>query len=76
MQPRILYAGRLSIRMEGDKKELPGQAESKRICDHQTSPTRNINILSKQRESPKVTKTRKEQRQYTETVTLQVIQCH
>ena len=41
MQPRTLYPTRLSIRIQ-ELKELPGQAETERICDHQTGSARNI----------------------------------
>ena len=42
MQPTILYPVRMSFKIEGEIKKLPGQTETKRICDHQTSPKRNI----------------------------------
>ena len=39
-QPQILYPERMSFKT-GDKKLL-GQTETERLCDHQTSPIRNV----------------------------------
>ena len=41
MQPRILYPGRMSFKIEGEIKRFQ-DTETKRICDHQTSPVKNI----------------------------------
>ena len=51
MKPRISYPARKSFKNRRRDKKLPGQTETKRICDHQTSPMRNIERgpLSKQR---------------------------
>ena len=40
MQPRILYAARLSFRIEGEIKSFPDRQKLK-ICDHQPSSARN-----------------------------------
>ena len=42
MQLRRLYSARLSLKIEGEIKKLPGQIKPKRICKHQTNPTENI----------------------------------
>ena len=51
MHLRILYPARLSFRKEREIKELPGQTETKTICDHYISLVRNIkgDPLSKER---------------------------
>ena len=39
--------------MEGDEK-IPGQTETKRICDHENTPARNIKRDPLSKESPKL----------------------
>ena len=41
MQPRILYPARLSFRIEGEIRSFQ-ETETERVCDYQTSPSRNI----------------------------------
>lgn len=53
MQPGIFYPERLIQNRRRDK-ELPGQAETERICDHQTGSAGNIKEGPvKERRSPK-----------------------
>ena len=51
MQPGILYPARLSLKIEGEIKKLPGQTKAERICKHQTNSPGNIERgpLSKER---------------------------
>ena len=51
MQAGILYPARLSFKIEGEMKKLPGWEETERICDHQTSSARMNSV--KERGNPK-----------------------
>ena len=41
MHPRILYPARISFKIEGEIKSIKDK-QKLRVCDHQTSPTKNI----------------------------------
>ena len=75
MQSRTLYPARPSFRIEGEIKSFQDKPKLKEfVITKLVLQELKGDPLNK--ESPKVTKTRKEKRQYAETVTLQVIQWH
>ena len=75
MQPRILYPAWLLFK-RGEIKKHSGQKKLKEFVITQSALQEILKGIFKWRKSLKVIQTRKEQGQYTETVTLQVIQWH